>query len=101
MSKMVKGSERKFTLQMKPIDGVHIADCRLRVEVIVASDKSIALNDDCIKRDDKDLDTIKVIITKDVASKIGLVIKLRVYIGIPDADFPDGFRDQIYEVWSD
>lgn len=40
MSQLVKGSERKFILRMEPVDGVHLADCRLRVEAFVYANKA-------------------------------------------------------------
>lgn len=39
MSQLVKGSERKFILRMEPVDGIHLADCRLRVEAFVYANK--------------------------------------------------------------
>lgn len=97
MSKMLQDSERKFTLTMEPIDGVKLKDCTLKVEAYAYANRSVALDEKHIIR--KDDDSVKVLITSDVARQIGGgQIKLKVYLGIPDADFPDGYRNQVYEV---
>lgn len=97
MSQLVKGSERKFILRMEPVDGVHLADCRLRVEAFVYANKVVELDSSCLKKVDED--TYKIIIRSEDAKALGQVdFKFRVHIGIPDADFPDNYRDQIYEL---
>lgn len=97
MSQLIKGSERKFILKMKPIDGVHLADCRLRVEAFVYANKVIELDDSCIKKVDED--TYKIIIRSEDAKALGQVdFKFRVHIGIPDEDFPDNYKDQGYDI---
>lgn len=91
------GSERKFILKMEPIDGVHLGECRLRVEAFVYANKAIELDSSCLKKVDED--TYKIIIRSEDAEALGRVdFKFRVHIGIPDADFPDNYRDQIYEL---
>jgi hypothetical protein len=96
MSELQRGSERKFTLKMKPIDGVRLGDCTLKVE-LMANGKSIMLDESNLVKDDED--TYKILLCKEDAEALGSNnIKARVYIGIPDKDFPDGYRDQIYLV---
>ena len=97
MSVLREGSERKFTLKMEPVDGVKLKDCTLRVEAYAYANRSVVLDEKHIIR--KDDDSVKVLITSDVARQIGGgSIKLKVYLGIPDEDFHDGYRNQVYEV---
>ena len=99
MSELKKGSERKFTLRMKPINGVHLSQCSLRVEVFAFANKVIPIDDSYIYK--KDDDTIKIIIVSKVAEELSAIdFKVRLYVGIPDGDFPDKMKNQIYELSS-
>ena len=97
---LIKGSERKFTLKMEPIDGVHLADCKLKVGAFVSVSNVIPIDNSCVTVVDED--TLKVLIKKEVAEAIKSTnIKFRVEIGIPDSDFPDNYKDQIYDIIPD
>lgn len=97
MSKMLFNSERKFTLTMTPIDGVTLSQCRFTVEVHKLSGRTMELPAENILP--KDDNSVKIILTNDLLRLIGKdPIKMEIHIGIPDPDFPDGYRDQIYEI---
>lgn len=93
-----KGSERKFTITMEPFDGIHLAACRIdKVRVSTFSERSVTLDGTNIIRDGED--AIKIILVSEDAKALGSVnIKVELYIGIPDSDFADGFRDQIFTI---
>lgn len=97
MSKMLFNSERKFTLTMTPIEGVTLSQCRLVVEVYKLTGSTMTLPAENILP--KDDNSVKIILTNDLLRLIGKdPIKMQIHIGIPDPDFPDGYRDQIYEI---
>ncbi len=96
MANLIKGSERKFIIGMQPIDDVHLSECTIKVE-IYSGQRSVMLDESCVKYVDDD--SIKVIVKKEDALALGGVIfKFRIHIGIPDADFPDNYRNQIYDL---
>lgn len=98
MSILLKDSERKFTLSMKPIDGVHLSDCKLEVYFFVGNRK-VRVEDSCLINVDND--TYKVLLLTSQAKILNDInIKMEVNIGIPDSDFPDGYRNQKYELWA-
>lgn len=100
-SRLIPHSERKFTLRMKPREnGIRLKDCTVELELFVYTNKSVSIDQSYIKRVDDD--TVNIILVMEDARKIGAgSIKAAVHIGIPDADFPDGYCNQTYEVWLD
>lgn len=95
---LLKGSERKFTIAMEPFDGIHLEACRIdKVRIVTFSGRSVTLDGTNIIRDGED--AIKIILVSEDAKALGTVnIKVELYIGIPDSDFADGFRDQIFTI---
>lgn len=97
MDKLLHGSERKLRLSMKPLGDIHFADCKVRIEAFVYTNKSVSIDESRILKVDED--SYDILLCTDDAVLLGKGdIKLRVYIGIPDGDFPDEYRNQIYEV---
>lgn len=96
--KLQKNSERKFTIAMEPFEGIHLESCRIdKVRITTFSGRSVTLDGANIIRDGAD--SIKIILVSEDAKALGTVnIKVELYIGIPDSDFADGFRDQIFTI---
>ncbi len=81
-------------------NGTRLKDCRLSLEAYVHTSKAVDIDKSYVVR--KDDDTVNIVIVMDDAKRIGSGnIKIAVHIGIPDGNFPDGYRDQTYEVWMD
>lgn len=95
---LLKGSERKFQITMEPFDGIHLDACRIdKVKIITFSGRSVTLDGTNIIRDGED--AINIILVSEDAKALGTVnIKVELHIGIPDSDFEDGYRDQIFMI---
>ena len=93
------GTEIKFGIRFPQIDGVHFEDCDFEVSVYVYTNKSVTYK----KGDEKhikkmDEDSYKVVMTSDDALKIGRGhILATLTIHIPDGDFEDGYRTEVYD----
>ena len=93
------GTEFKFGVRVSQIDGVHLEDCDFEVSVYVYTNKSVLYK----KSDDKhvkkmDEDSYKIIVTSDDALKIGRGrVLATLTIHIPDGDFEDGYRTEVYD----
>lgn len=94
--KLQQGSERKFLLRMEPMGNIHLEDCEItKVEVFVLSNQKIQIDNSRISKENRD--TYKIVVASDDAKALaGTNIKVNVYIGIPDSDFPDGLRNMIF-----
>jgi hypothetical protein len=100
-SKLLYPSEHSYKLSMKPLqDGTRLSDCTLSIELQVYSNRKVDIDSSYIKKIDED--NILIVVTMDKAERLGKgEAKIIVHIGIPDSDFPDGYRNQIYEVCLD
>ena len=97
-SKLVHPSEHSYTLTMQPLhDGTRLSDCKVSIDAFVYTNKSVSIDSSYIRKVDDD--SVEIIIVMEDAQKIGKGdMKLMVHVGIPDANFPDGYRNQNYEV---
>ena len=100
-SRIAYPSEHSYTLTMQPMkDGTRLSDCRVSIKAYVSTNKSVDIDSSWIRKIDDD--SIEIIIVMEDMIKIGKgQLKLSVNVGIPDTNFPDGFRNQKYEVWMD
>lgn len=97
MQRAVQGSERKFRLHMAPMGNVHLVDCRLKIEAYVYTNRRVSIGDSSMFKVDND--SYDIIIVSEDARAIGAGdVKLRIQIDIPDGDFPDRYRTEIYDV---
>lgn len=93
------GTEYKYGIKLPPIDGIHLSEMDFEVTTYVYSNKSVTFK----KSDEKHIkmineDSYKVIVDSESAIKIGkgkVLAKLTIHI--PDLDFEDGFRTEIYD----
>lgn len=97
-SRLVHPSEHSYTLAMQPLqDGTRLKDCKISIDAFVLTNKSVAIDSSYIRKVDDD--SIEITLVMEDAQKIGKGnMKLMVHVGIPDANFPDGYRNQTYEV---
>ena len=98
MSEILYGSERKFIVRLKPIGDIRLADCTLKIAVYTNDNNLVDIKSEHIFYEDED--AVRVILTTDTIAQLAdAPIKFRIYLGIPDSDFPDTYRDQIYDAW--
>ena len=71
----------------------------MRLEVFAFANKVIPIDDAYIYKAGDD--AIKIIIVSKVAEELASVdFKFRIHIGIPNGNFPDKMKNQIYELSS-
>lgn len=93
------GSEFKYGIKIKPINGVHLEDCDFEVSTYVNPNRSVVFK----KKDEVhikkiDADTYKVVVDTYNSLKIGCgTVLAQLKIHIPDGDYQDGFRTEIYK----
>ena len=98
MSEILYGSERKFIVRLKPIGDIRLADCTLKIAVYTNANNLVDIKSEHIFYEDED--AVRVILTTDTIAQLAdAPIKFRIYLGIPDNDFPDAYRNQIYDAW--
>lgn len=97
-SRLVHPSEHSYTLTMQPLqDGTRLKDCKVSIDAFVYTNKLVSIDASYIRKVDDD--SVEITLVMEDAQKIGKGnMKLMVHIGIPDANFPDGYRNQTYEV---
>ena len=85
------------------MDGIHLEDCEFEITAYVYTNKAVTYR----KGDAKNLqqideDSYKVIVYSDDSVKIGKgKVLARLVIHIPDMDYEDGFRTEIYDgLWT-
>lgn len=93
------GSEFKYGVTFPPIGDVHLENCEFEVQTYVQTNKYVTFKKSDEKHIQKiDADTYMVIIDKENALKIGRgAILSKLIVHIPDSDFEDGIRTEIYE----
>lgn len=93
------GSEYKYGITFPAIGNIHLDDCDFEVETYVYTNRSVTFK----KGDEKhiqrmDADRYMVVVDKENALKIGRgVIMAKLTVHIPDGDFEDGFRTEVYD----
>lgn len=100
MSALVK--EFKYGVIMTPLDDIHLDDCDFDIETYVYTNKSVTYHkgdENHLKPIDKD--SYKVIVNSEDSVKIGKGrVMTKVTVKIPDADFEDGYRTEICNLWT-
>lgn len=93
------GTEFKYGVRMPPIGDIHLEMCDFEVETYVYTNKSVKFSKGDTKHIHKiDKDSYMVIVDKESALKIGRgVILAKLIVHIPDNDFEDGFRTEVYD----
>lgn len=97
------GTEFKFGIRVTPIDEMHFDTFDFEVTAYVFENKSVTFKkSDRVHIQKIDQDSYKVVVDAENAMKIGrgrVMAKVEVYI--PDADFEDGFRTEVYDkLWT-
>lgn len=93
------GTEFKYGIRIQEIDGYKLKDYDFDVTTYVYTNKSVTYK----KIDTKhikplDDDSYMVIVPLDDAMKIGRgMVMAKVTCHIPDADFQDGYRTEVYD----
>jgi hypothetical protein len=92
------GTEFKYGLRLTPIDDVHLEDCDFEVETYVNANRRVMYRKGDVKHVQRiDADSYKIIVYAEDSRKIGSgKVMARVTIRIPDSDYDDGFRTEIY-----
>lgn len=83
---------------MQPLeDGTRLGNCKVSIEAYVYTNKKVVIDSSYIRKIDND--SMEINIVMEDAVKIGKgTIRFMVNLGIPDRNFPDGYRNQYYEV---
>lgn len=97
------GTEFKYGVRMAPINGIHMEDCDFEVTSYVYTNKAVTYS----KGDAKHIqrineDSYRIIVDSEDSVKIGRgKVLAKILISIPDSDFEDGFRTEIYDkIWT-
>lgn len=93
------GTEFKYGLRMGPIGDVHLEDCDFEVETYVSANRRVVYRKGDVRHVQRiDADSYKVIVYAEDAMTIGRGnVLAKVTIHIPDSDYDDGFRTEIYK----
>lgn len=93
------GSEFKYGLRMTPIDDIHLDNCEFEVETYVFANRKVVYKKGDVKHIQRiDDDSYKIVVDAEDAVKLGKGrVMARVTIRIPDSDYEDGFRTEIYD----
>ena len=93
------GSEYKYGVTFPPIGGLHLENCDFEVETYVYTNRSVTFKKNDTKHIQKmDADRYMVIVDKESALKVGRgVVLAKLTVHIPDDDFDDGVRTEIYD----
>lgn len=85
------GTEFKFIVELKPIDGLHMSDYDFECALYVYTNRKVVIpKSKMIKVDD---DRYKFVVNSIDAMRIGRGrINAEITAHIPDGDFDDGFR---------
>lgn len=98
MAEIIRGTEIKFNLNIQPVGGISMSAFDFYVATYAQGtpQRSIVNKSDCTKVNNDNY-TLPV----DTASLgLGLLI-LDVYAYVPDQDFPDDLRTEIYRIETD
>lgn len=93
------GTEFKYGIRVGPVSGLHLQDYDFEVTTYVNPIRSVTFR----KSDTEhvkpiDADSYSVIVDKVNAVKVGRgTVLAQVVVHIPDGDFPDGVRTEVYK----
>lgn len=93
----------KYGLRMEPIGDIHLEDCDFDITSYVFTNRSVTYRKgDSTHLKKIDEDSYKIIVTEEDAMKIGKgKVMAKVTIRIPDSDYEDGFRTEVYDrIWT-
>lgn len=99
MSAIGLGTEIKYGIRIPPIDGIPMSSFDFEVETYVYQNRKVTYK----KSDTQNVmplddDSYKIIVPKEDMLKIGRgVLLAKVTCHIPDNDFPDGLRTEVYD----
>lgn len=93
------GTEFKYGIRIQEIDGYRLEDYDFEVTTYVYTNKSVTYRKNDINHiKPLDTDSYKIIVPSEDAMKIGRgVVMAKVTCHIPDADFQDGYRTEVYD----
>lgn len=93
------GTEFKYGIRMKPIDGIHLENCDFEITTYVFANRSVTYRkDDAIHVKKIDEDSYKIVVYAEDSIKIGKgKVMAKITIRIPDSDYEDGLRTEIYD----
>lgn len=92
------GTEFKINVNVEPMDGFHMADYDFECMLYVYTNKGVVYKkgDESMKKTDDD--NYRICATSEDSLKLGRgSVKLKFTAHIPDADYPDGYRTEIYD----
>lgn len=89
---VIAGTELKFNINIEPIDGITMSEYDFNAEFFTSAKSKLSVSkEDMIKIDDSNY---VALVDTDIFEKGMLYMQLTAYI--PDADFPDGLRTEVY-----
>lgn len=89
--------EYKLNIHVEPIAGYHMSELNIKCVLFVYPNRTVEVGKEAMVKVDEDNYVIPL--TAELIKKVGRgQLKLKVIAGIPDSDFPDGFRTEINEV---
>lgn len=92
--KIVEGTKKKLALRIDPIGGHTLSSYDFAVEYFTSAMRVVKLTkEECLKRDDN-----TYIIRVDTALTGTGMLKVRVVAYIPDSDFIEGVRTEVYDI---
>lgn len=97
------GTEFKYGVRMTPIDGIHLENCDFEVTSYVYTNKAVTYRKGDVKHIKRiNEDSYKIIVDSEDSVKIGRgKVLAKISISMPDGDFEDGFRTEIYDkIWT-
>lgn len=93
------GTEFKFMFTVEPRHGIQLSGCDFECTVYTYKNRTVTFQ----KSDEVHVkkltdDSYKVVVDKENALRIGRgVVKMMLTIHIPDSDYQDGFRTEVYD----
>lgn len=91
------GTDVKLSINVEPIDGHALESLDFTAEVGCTPWRPVTIH----KKDAIKVDADTYIVTADTRKTGVGPLRLRLTVQVPDGDFPDGYRTEVAEIWTD